>query len=167
MRSDIDNDNDNDNNNDQSRYRRAGFVLLFVLMLSSATSFAHPMGNFSVNHYSKIKIGQQSVEIRYLIDMAEIPTFQEIRQFDITPQADNAGTSRYLDRQEQLLKAGLCLESDGQAVRLDTISQQVAFADGAGGLPTMKIGFVFRGKLDVTAGAHKLSYVDNNFPGRA
>ncbi len=59
------------------------------------------------------------------------------------------------------------MESDGQAVRLDTISRQVAFADGAGGLPTMKIGFVFRGKLDVTAGAHKLSYFDNNFPGRA
>ena len=33
------------------------------------------------------------------------------------------------------------MESDGQAVRLDTISRQVTFADGAGGLPTMKIGF--------------------------
>jgi nickel/cobalt exporter len=159
-------DNDNNNDNDKSSYRRAGFVLLFVLMLSSATSFAHPMGNFSVNHYSKIKIGQQSIEIRYLIDMAEIPTYQEIRQFEITPKADDPSTSRYLDRQEQLLKKGLLLESDGQGVRLDTISRQVAFADGAGGLPTMKIGFVFRGKLDVAEGAHKLSYFDNNFPGR-
>jgi nickel/cobalt exporter len=148
--------------------RRTGIVLfLFLLILASATSFAHPMGNFSVNHYSKIKIGQQSIEIRYLIDMAEIPTFQEIRQFDITPTADDPSTSRYLDRQEQLLKEGLLLESDGQAIRLDTISRQVAFADGAGGLPTMKIGFVFRGKLGVTAGAHKLSYFDSNFQGRA
>ena len=40
--------------------------------------FAHPMGNFSINHYSKIKIGQKSVEILYLVDMAEIPTYQEI-----------------------------------------------------------------------------------------
>jgi ABC-type nickel/cobalt efflux system permease component RcnA len=154
------------NDNDNSSYHRAGFVFLFVLMLSSATSFAHPMGNFSVNHYSKIKIGQQSIEIRYLIDMAEIPTFQEIRQSDFTPKADDPSTSRYLDRQEQLLKSGLSLESDGRAVRLDTISREVMFADGAGGLPTMKMGFVFRGKLDVTAGAHKLSYFDNNFPGR-
>jgi high-affinity nickel-transport protein len=98
--------------------------------------------------------------------MAEIPTFQEIRQSDFTPKADDPSTSRYLDRQEQLLKSGLSLESDGQAVRLDTISREVMFADGAGGLPTMKMGFVFRGKLDVTAGAHKLSYFDNNFPGR-
>jgi len=154
------------NNNDNRRRPRI-VLFLFVLILSSATSFAHPMGNFSVNHYSKITVKRESIEIRYLIDMAEIPTFQEIRQFDITPKVDDPSASRYLDRQEQLLKAGISLESDDQSVRLDTISRHVAFADGAGGLPTMKIGFVFRGKLDVTAGAHKLSYFDNNFPGRA
>src|SRR5580700_5696903 len=154
--------------NPKSNRRWAGIVLfLFVVIMSCAISFAHPMGNFSINHYAKIKIGQQSIEIRYLIDMAEIPTFQEIRQFDVTPKADDPSASRYLDRQEKLLKEGLSLGSDGQAVRLGTISHQVAFADGAGGLRTMKIEFVFRGKLDGTAGAHKLSYFDNNFPGRA
>src|SRR5580693_513360 len=158
--------NAKDNDSDRSSHRWAGSVLLFVLLLSSATSFAHPMGNFSVNYYSRIKIGQRSIEIRYLIDMAEIPTFQEVRQSDFTAKADDPSTSRYLDRQEQLLKEGLRLEGDGRVVRLDTISRHVAFADGAGGLRTMKIEFVFRGKLDVTAGAHKLSYFDNNFPGR-
>jgi nickel/cobalt exporter len=155
------------NDNARSGRRRTGMVLfLFVLMLGSATSFAHPMGNFSVNHYSKVTIKRGEIEVRYLIDMAEIPTFQEIRQFEMTPRGDDPSTLRYLDRQEQRLKEGLSLQSDGQAVRLETISRQVAFADGAGGLPTMKIGFVFRGKLDGTAGAHNLSYIDNNFPGR-
>jgi ABC-type nickel/cobalt efflux system permease component RcnA len=158
---------DKDEANAGGSRRRTGIVLLlFVLILSVATSFAHPMGNFSVNHYSKVTIKQGTIEIRYLIDMAEIPTFQEIRQSGVTAKADDPSTSRYLDRQEQLLKEGLSLESDGQTVRLDTISRQVAFSDGAGGLPTMKIGFVFRGKLDVTAGRHMLSYSDNNFPGR-
>jgi high-affinity nickel-transport protein len=140
---------------------------LFILILSSANAFAHPMGNFSVNHYSKVTVRQGSIEIRYLIDMAEIPTFQEIRQFDMTPKADGASASRYLDRQEQVLKAGLRLDSDGQSIRLETISRQVAFANGAGGLPTMKIGFVFRAKPGVSAGTHRLSYFDNNFSGRA
>ena len=155
------------NDNARSSRRWSGIIfLLFGLILSSATSLAHPMGNFSVNHYSKVTIKRGEVEVRYLIDMAEIPTFQEVRQFNITPKADDPSTSRYLNGQEQLLKEGLSLENDGQALRLDTISHQVAFADGAGGLQTMKIEFVFRGKLDVTAGAHKLSYFDNNFPGR-
>ena len=154
--------------NNKSRGSLPRIVLfLFVLISTSTTSFAHPMGNFSVNHYSKVKIGQRSVEIRYVIDMAEIPTFQEIREFGITPNADDPSASRYLDREEQLLKAGLSLESDGEAVRLDTLSRQVAFAEGAGGLPTMKIEFVFRARLEVNAGAHKLSYLDNNFPGRS
>ncbi len=138
---------------------------LLGLILSAATSLAHPMGNFSVNHYSKLKIGQGSVEIRYLLDMAEIPTFQEIRQLDIAPTADAPST--YLDRQERFLKEGISLEIDGQYVRLETRSRQAAFADGAGGLPTMKIGFVFQGTLPITAGVHKLAYFDNNFPGRA
>src|SRR5580692_969653 len=154
--------------NNKSRGSLPRIVLfLFVLISTSTTSFAHPMGNFSVNHYSKVKIGQRSVEIRYVIDMAEIPTFQEIREFGITPNADDPSASRYLDREEQLLKAGLSLESYVEAVRLDTLSRQVAFAEGAGGLPTMKIEFVFRAKLEVNAGAHKLSYLDNNFPGRS
>ncbi|MGD1022792.1 MAG: hypothetical protein ABR880_08410 [Candidatus Sulfotelmatobacter sp.] len=151
---------------DHDRWVRT-ILFLFVLLLSGAPSFAHPMGNFSVNHYSKVTIKQDSVEVLYLIDMAEIPTFQETRQFDISRAVDDPQDSRYLDKQEQLLKEGLSLLSDGQPVRLDTQSRQLTFADGAGGLPTMKLGFVFRGKLELATGSHKLSYSDNNFPGRS
>jgi ABC-type nickel/cobalt efflux system permease component RcnA len=142
-------------------------VWMFGLILCSATSFAHPMGNFSINHYSKLKIGKKWIEIRYLIDMAEIPTFQEMRQFDIGPAGDKANNSRYLDQENKLFKDAIALESDGRSVALETVSRQITFADGAGGLPTMKIGFVFRGKLDSVEGAHKINYADNNFPGRA
>jgi len=156
-------------NGNKNRSVRLGtaVVSLFLLIMSSATALAHPMGNFSVNHYAKIKIGQKSVEIRYLIDMAEIPTFQETRQFNLIPRTGDPSIAGYLEREEQLLKAGLSLESDGQPVPLDTISRDARFAYGAGGLPTMKITCVFRGKLDGQSGAHGLSYSDVNFPGRA
>jgi len=137
------------------------------LILCSLPVFAHPMGNFSINHYSKLKIEPSSIELRYLIDMAEIPTFQEMRQSDVGPMAGKAITARYLEMQGKVLLEGLALKSDGEAVRLDTISRQVVFADGAGGLPTMKLGFVFRAKIGSAAALHKLSYVDNNFAGRA
>src|SRR6202522_153691 len=150
-----------------NRARTGITLLLFALVLSCATAFAHPMGNFSVNHYSKVTIKRGSIEILYLIDMAEIPTFQEIRQFDITPTADDPSASRYLHREQQSLREGLSLQSDGQLVQLDTESRQVTFASGAGGLPTMKIRVVFRGELNASAGDHQLAYVDNNFPGRA
>src|SRR5271165_924388 len=153
---------------DRGHHRRVRTILLlFVLMLSGAPSFAHPMGNFSINHYSRVTIKQDSVEVLYLIDMAEIPTFQETRQFDISRAVGDPRDSRYLDKQEQLLKEGLSLLSDGQPVRLDTQSRQMTFADGAGGLPTMKLAFVFRGNFALATGSHKLSYSDDNFPGRS
>lgn len=155
------------NNPNRHPCRSKLVLFLFVLLLGGARSFAHPMGNFSVNHYSKITIKQGSLEIVYLIDMAEIPTFQEIRQFNITPSADDPSARQYIESQEQRLKHGLSLEADGQPVLLDTISHDVKFADGAGGLPTMKFRFVFRSKLSLTSSSHKISYVDNNFPGRA
>ena len=125
------------------------------------------MGNFSINHYSKIKVGQSAIDVLYLIDMAEIPTYQEIRQAGFTPKADDPNVAQYLNRQEEVLKAGLSLQTDGQTVQLEAISHQVVFADGAGGLPTMKMGFLFRGEVKAGSGVHNLSYADNNFQGRA
>jgi nickel/cobalt exporter len=142
-------------------------LALIVLVIGSPAGFAHPMGNFSVNHYSKITIGRDEVDIRYLIDMAEIPTFQEMRQWDMTPASGNPNAARYLDMEERILKGGISLELDNRSVGLDAISRQITFADGAGALPTMKIGLVFRAKLDADRDGHELSYIDNNFPGRA
>ena len=49
--------------------------------------FAHPMGNFSVNHYSKITLENDGIRVRYLIDLAEIPTYQELKSADISTTA--------------------------------------------------------------------------------
>ena len=130
------------------------FLALHVVIAGSAKSFAHPMGNFTVNHYSKITIGQKSIEILYLIDMAEIPTYQEIREFGLVAKADDPNIERYLERVEPILKAGLLLSFDnnGRSVQLETIERRVTFAEGAGGLPTMKVGFVFRSPIDSALG---------------
>jgi len=57
------------------RSTRLGALALCWLLLCPAGTPAHPMGNFSINHYSGIRLEQNFVELRYLIDMAEIPTF--------------------------------------------------------------------------------------------
>jgi high-affinity nickel-transport protein len=145
--------------------RYAALILLATLLLSCARAFAHPMGNFSVNHYGKIQLQQESVEILYLIDLAEIPTYQEMREFGLTADPATPAAGRYLEEQEVRLKNGLTVEHDGQPLELTVTSRQLMFAEGAGGLPTMKLAFVFRGRIG--AGEHSVSYTDNNFPGRA
>jgi ABC-type nickel/cobalt efflux system permease component RcnA len=141
--------------------------LLVFLVLTAGAAFSHPMGNFSINHYSKITVGQRSIRVLYLIDMAEIPTYQEMRQAGFSPKADDPNIAQYLDQQGKAFGAGLTLQNDGRAIELAVISHQVVFADGAGGLPTMKMGFLFRGEVKGVGGIHQLSYADNNFPGRA
>lgn len=144
-----------------------GFVMGF-LFASVEIAAAHPLGNFSINQYSAIRVGKQEVELRYIIDMAEIPTFQEIQETGLVPKADDASAKPYAARKAESLRAGLSLEINGQAVGLRTESYEMIFPDGAGGLPTLKIAVVYNGKLAADTGAaSSLNYRDGNFAGRA
>jgi ABC-type nickel/cobalt efflux system permease component RcnA len=141
--------------------------LLACLLTTAAPCFAHPMGNFSINHYSRLSVGRNSVQVEYLIDMAEIPTFQEMRQFNLRPEPESAEVSHYLAAQEDKLASGLSLRIDGRPVRLASRSRRVQFAEGAGGLSTMKIELVLRGDIDASPAPHNLSWADRNFAERA
>ena len=143
----------------------AGFIA-FVLLWAAAVS-AHPLGNFSVNQYSALRIGRGEVELRYIVDMAEIPTFQEIQEVGMLPAASDA-SANYLYRKVESLRAELRLAVNGRNIALRTQSREIFFPEGAGGLPTMKIAAVFKGRFDVpTLAPYELFYRDGNFPGRA
>jgi len=149
-------------------------VLTIVLVLGAAVAVpraanAHPMGNFSINHYTKIVAGAREVELDYIIDMAEIPTFQEMKESALVPKAGDPGLAPYLAAQADRLKKRLALHAAGQPLRLECVLRQAIFPPGAGGLPTMKMGFVYRASLPHAIGASpvRLRYRDDNFAGRA
>ena len=142
--------------------------LLLFLSIAPAV-FAHPMGNFSINHYSKIIPGAHEIEVDYIIDMAEIPTFQQMQESAVVPKASDPSLVPYLQRESEVLRKGLTLQVDGKPLMLRTVSRQAIFPPGAGGLPTMKMGFVFVATLpgDLTDSLASLRYHDDNYPGRA
>jgi ABC-type nickel/cobalt efflux system permease component RcnA len=143
-------------------------VLAMAMCLAPPLSFAHPMGNFSVNHYAQISIRQGEIEVLYMIDMAEIPTYQEIQQSGIVAREGDASLSAYLPATGAALRDGLTLEVDGQRLSLELVSQEIIFPPGAGGLPTMKMGFVYRAQLPLKDEANvHLRYTDLNFQGHA
>ena len=150
------------------RSRRLILGILTISLIAVGNAVAHPLGNFSINQYSAIRIGKTEIELRYIVDMAEIPTFQEIQQTGLVPQAGDASATSYLLHRVETLRDGLLLEVNGRRIALRTVSREILFPEGAGGLPTMKIGAVYKGKLDDPAGEpHQLFYRDENFPGRA
>jgi nickel/cobalt exporter len=148
---------------------RWSLTLLFLLGLCRLAS-AHPMGNFSVNHYSRIDLQSDRVIVRYFIDLAEIPTYQELQQGSIAATAmdpSSPAVIHYVAARGLELGHGLILEIDGKQMLLRQVSSGVIFPPGAGGLPTMKMGFVYEAAYPPTVDRRNvnLRYADNNYPG--
>jgi nickel/cobalt exporter len=129
-----------------------------VLSVAAAVpAFAHPLGNFTINHYSRIQLAGNQVGVLYVLDLAEIPAFQEKQRI-----ADN---SSYLDRQIAGFARGLSLQLDGKPVALTVADHSVKFLPGQGGLQVMRLEINLSGG-SLTSGAHQGSYRDDNYPGR-
>jgi nickel/cobalt transporter (NicO) family protein len=120
----------------RSRFARAiAFVgvasVAAVLALPTAAD-AHPLGNFSVNHLTTVQISDDRVQLRYLLDQAEIPTVQERA---LSP------TELLTKKRAEVLR-GLRLTVDGRKVALVPEGRgRVAFPPGSGGLPTSRFEF--------------------------
>ena len=119
-------------------------LCVLTLLLVAPSSFAHPMGNFSVNHYSKISFDRDGIKLTYIIDLAEIPTYQELQQGNVTADVADPLVKRFVESRGQEFAGGLTLMLDGRRLPLKLLSSQVIFPPGAGGLPTMKMGFVYQ-----------------------
>ena len=139
-----------------------------ISLVAPPPSLAHPLGNFSISRYAGLRLAQHGIELRYLLDMAEIPAFLEMQESGIVPEVGHASLRGYLDRQTVLLQAGLHLEVNGQRLLLQGVASEVVFPPGAGDLPTLKLGIVYRVALEAPCGEAPchLSYRDSNFPGR-
>lgn len=148
------------------RRRYISFSAFIALLLSFPfTIFAHPMGNFSINHFSAIEVHPTFVRISYVIDMAEIPTFQEMQDSGLIAQPDDSSAVTYRERKAQELQQGLSLQVGEQELRLSPRSSILTFPAGAGGLPTLRLSVIYEAPLETTNG--QLAYEDQNYPQRA
>jgi ABC-type nickel/cobalt efflux system permease component RcnA len=138
---------------------------LGIFLISPLGVFAHPMGNFTINHYSGIHLENGWVEVRYFIDMAEIPTFQELQRGGLSGRLDDPRLQEYLSTQAHAFLGGLRVTLNGNPIELHLANQEVIFPIGAGNLPTMKFGVVYRGEFsqDCVSAPCQLTYEDTNF----
>ena len=59
------------------------FYILIALLILAVTAAAHPLGNFSVNQYSRLEVEKSQIKIRQILNLAEIPTLQANGAIDI------------------------------------------------------------------------------------
>jgi nickel/cobalt exporter len=128
-------------------------ALLAVALASlalPAQAAAHPLGNFTINRFSRVEVSGQRLYVLYVLDMAEIPTFQAGR---IDPSA-------YARR----IAANAHLTLAGRPAQLVPLGQALAHPPGAGGLRTTRLEVVLAGPR--LAGPVRLAYRDANYADR-
>lgn len=137
------------------------FLPVLVLLLARGLA-AHPMGNFSVNHYVNLRVTAQGVEVRYSLDLAEIPTFDLLRQWQVDRNSPPAEIERKAREQARAWLKGLVFTVDGKPVPAQFESDRLTIADGAGNLPILRIAT----SAHIAASSGKLAYEDHNFSDR-
>ena len=127
-------------------------VVLFALaaLVAPAAAAAHPLGNFTVNRFSRVEVSGPRLYVRYVLDLAEIPTYQAGRI--------DAGTYAREIAQNARLSVG------GKAAALRPVRTRLAHPRGAGGLDTTRLEVVLAGpRLD---GTSRIAYRDENYRDR-
>jgi nickel/cobalt exporter len=127
---------------------------LGVVLATAGPAPAHPLGNFSINHLDVVAISRDAVHVHYVLDQAEIPTFQERGLSD----------AAVLARKRAEVARGVTLRVDGRraALRL-AAGGALSHPRGQGGLPTTRV------VLDLAASARDARTVelrDATFPDR-
>jgi ABC-type nickel/cobalt efflux system permease component RcnA len=136
--------------------KRALAFLLFVgALFSPGVAAAHPLGNFTVNRYSGIELSGRDVYLHYVLDLAEIPTYQE---------GDRVRAPGFPSE----LVRRLALELDGRPIALVPVEHKLSERPGAGGLPTLRFDGVFRVQRPGgdPGGEAPLVFHDTNFADR-
>jgi ABC-type nickel/cobalt efflux system permease component RcnA len=116
-------------------------ALAAVLVTGAGPASAHPLGNFTVNTYSGLRIQPDRVVVDLVVDMAEIPTVQAKRTIDSDSDGKVSDTegSAYAAQACPDLARKLNLQVDGRQAPLRSLSAEVAFPAGAAGLATLRL----------------------------
>jgi len=144
----------------------AGLCAAFVI---PALAAAHPLGNFTINHYAGIRVEPQRILLDVVIDQAEIPTFQARLGFDTDGDGEVSDAETDAGRATACasLQPSLALTVDGGRRTLALDEAGLTFPNGVGGLNTMRIVCEFSATLDapLAAGA-RVDFTDSSFVDR-
>ena len=74
------------------------------------------MGNFSVSHYTRLEVSRVGVEVTYVLDLAEVPTYTLLRDWEIDAKAPQAELEAKAAEQAREWAKGLEFQAAGETV---------------------------------------------------
>src|SRR6476469_3264465 len=156
----------------RSLARRALGAVLAVGLIAAvpAAVLAHPLGNFTINHYAGLRVEPDRVLLDVVIDQAEIPTFQA--RFDFDTDGDASLSDEEIDAGRvtacESLAGSLALSAGGTNLTPRLTAAGLSFPLGVGGLSTMREVCSFEAPLATAIGEHgvDIAFADRSFAER-
>lgn len=143
-----------------ARVAACAAVAVACLALTSWAALAHPLGNFTVNHYSRLELTGDSIRVRYVLDLAEVPSVQQALAADVTSDA-------YKQQKASELLQQIDLSIDGRRVQLEPTDVVVAQPLGQGDIHLVRVEAWFKDKDPIVANVqHQASFRDRSDPAR-
>lgn len=153
-----------------SRRRRflAALFIVAAILIWPASIWAHPLGNFTINRYSRLEPGRDQIDVIYVVDMAEIAAFQEKQRIDMDGDGAISSVEQagYLAAEVMALTENLHLQVGAGEVALQAQSQSLSFPPGQGGLSTLRLVIHFVAFVPESAHARQVVYRDDNYADR-
>lgn len=155
------------------RRQPAGRILIALLAVLAALAAlaiqprhvsAHPLGNFTVNQYSRIEATTDGLRLVYVLDMAEIPAFQEIQSIDADGNGDVSAAEgeTYLATKLPEITRQLHLSVDGTDLALAPEQHVLTFPEGQAGLKLLRLRVVFGAAAPAMAANSSLNIAYQN-----
>jgi len=124
-----------------------------ALVLVPATgASAHPLGNFTVNHFHGLQLYPDRIEDLAVVDSAEIPTLQEREALDRNGDRTLTATERraYAAAQCGRVAAASRLIVNGRATAWTVAASTLEYRTGAAGLDTSRLTCRLRAATGLT-----------------
>jgi ABC-type nickel/cobalt efflux system permease component RcnA len=132
-------------------------------LLAAAAAFAHPLGNLSVNHYARLEPEAKGVEVTYVLDLAEIPSFESIESWGVAKDAPKDVLQAKAAEQARVWVSDLVFTENGKLLTPEIESTELEVQDGAGNLPVFRVTM----KLHVDGAGGRFEFEDRNYAKRA
>ncbi len=146
------------------------FILPLIVLLElfgfADVASAHPLGNFTINHFSQLSIAPHQVTVQSVVDMAEIPAFQALQIADTNrnKSTSDAELKAYLEQTVSRYANNLALEVDRHLIPLQLKTKTMSLPPGAGGLSTLRMEWEMTGEIPDSkpSDVHQLRFEDDN-----
>ncbi|HEY7281959.1 MAG TPA: hypothetical protein VID47_10220 [Actinomycetota bacterium] len=125
---------------------------LALPVVTAGGASAHPLGNFTINTYDGIVVVPGEVRVNYVLDMAEIPTFELGRSLDTDGDgtASRAELAAFAHTKSHQLLPSLHVARGGRPVALSVRSATAILRPGQAGLHILRMEVVYAGPIGRT-----------------